>query len=139
MISYISKNVTKIQSWCLTVLHLFFLRVGKELLFVVIIAGSPRGASALEETHLLVTWQCQTNVQLLFWHFLKNLIETIYVQITLSKVPFLHLFQDIFGNKRDDLGRSCFSNLGLLSGSTEKYSPTLKIQQMEKHFSYYMP
>lgn len=85
------------------------------------------------EDHLPGTWPCQTNVQLPFWHFSKNLIETIYVQITLSKVAFLHLFQDIFGNKRDDLGLSYFSNLGLLPGSTERYSPTLQIRRMEKH------
>lgn len=35
--------------------------------------------STFEGIHLLGTWQCQTNVRLLFWHFLKNLIETIYV------------------------------------------------------------
>lgn len=92
-----------------------------------------------QEDHLPGTWPCQTNVRLLFWHFLQNLIETIYVQITLSKVPFLHLFQDIFGNTRDDLGPSCFSNLGLLPGSTEWYSPTLQSHRMEKHFSYSVP
>ena len=101
--------------------------------------STARESPSHQEDHLPGTWPCQTNVQLLFWHFSKNLIETIYVQITLSKVAFLYLFQDIFGNKRDDLGLSCFSNLGLLPGSAAQYSPTLQIHRMEKHSCYSVP
>lgn len=97
------------------------------------IHSTARASLSHQDDHLPGTRLCQTNVPLLFWHFSKNLIETIYVQITLSRVALLHLFQDIFGNKRDDLGLSCFSNLGLLPGSTERFSPTLQIHRVGKH------